>query len=64
MSRLFANFMLVVFSLVSGQVLAHAESTVHFHYDYTAMALTVAMVVVFAVLKRKKLVAAKSNTPK
>ena len=56
--------MLVVFSLVSGQVLAHADSTVHIHHEYTAMALTVAMVVVFAVLKRKKLVAAKSNTPK
>ena len=64
MSRLFANFMLVVFSLVSGQVLAHADSTVHFHHEYTAMALTVAMVVVFAVLKRKKRVLAKSNTPK
>ncbi|MFK8077557.1 MAG: hypothetical protein AB8B84_13305 [Granulosicoccus sp.] len=64
MSRLFANFMLVVFSLVSGQVLAHADSTVHFHHEYTAMALTMAMVVVFAVLKRKKLVAVKSNTPK
>ena len=64
MSRLFANFMLVVFSLVSGQVLAHADSTVHFYHEYTAMALTVAMVVVFAVLKRKKRVLAKSNTPK
>ena len=64
MSRLFANFMLVVFSLVSGQTLAHADSTVHFHHEYTALALTAAIIVLLAVLKRRKLVAVKSNTHK
>lgn len=64
MNRLFANFMLVVISLVSGQALAHVDSAVHFHHEYTALALMVAIVVLFAAVKRKKLSSIKSNTRK
>ena len=61
MNRLFANFMLVVVSLMSGQALAHVDSVVHSHHEYTVMAVLLVIGVSLAVLKRKKLKAVKSD---
>lgn len=64
MNRLHAKLALISLPMVSGSALAHIDSSVHLHPEYTATLVLAAVAVFIAVLKRKKLSVRKSNNRK